>query len=105
MSAFTDRGSYAASKAWQVSFSRGAAADLASRRRPEHVMALCPGFTRTEFHQRAGMNVSGVPKFLWLDADRVAADAMRDFNRRVRVSIPAARYKVIATLARLAPRH
>jgi short-subunit dehydrogenase len=105
VAAFTDRGSYAASKAWEVLFSRGVAADLASRKRPEHVMALCPGFTRTEFHQRAGMNVSGVPRFLWLDADRVAADAMRDFNRRVSVSVPAARYKAIVTLARLFRRY
>jgi short-subunit dehydrogenase len=101
--AFTGRGSYGASKAWQVSFSLGVAADLASRRRPEHVMALCPGFTRTEFHQRAGMDISGVPKFMWLDADRVAADALRDFNRRVGVSIPGAQYKALTALARLAP--
>jgi short-subunit dehydrogenase len=105
MSAFTGRGSYAASKAWEVSFSLGVSADLASRQRPEHVMALCPGFTRTEFHQRAGMNVSGVPRFLWLDADRVATHAMRDFNRRVSVSIPGAQYKALATLARFARRH
>lgn len=103
VSAFTGRGSYGASKAWEVYFSMGVAADLASRKRPEHVMALCPGFTRTEFHQRAGMDVSGVPKFMWLTADRVAADAMRDFSRRVSVSIPGVHYKAIATLARLAP--
>jgi len=103
VSAFTGRGSYGASKAWEVYFSMGVAADLASRKRPEHVMALCPGFTRTEFHQRAGMDVSGVPKFMWLDADRVAADAMRDFNRRVTVSIPGAQYKVLTALSRLAP--
>lgn len=103
VSAFTGRGSYGASKAWEVYFSMGVAADLTSRKRPEHVMALCPGFTRTEFHQRAGMDVSGVPKFMWLDPDRVAADAIRDFNRRVSVSIPGAQYKALAALARLAP--
>jgi uncharacterized protein len=103
VSAFSGRGSYGATKAWAVSFSVGVAADLRSRNRPEHVMALCPGFTRTEFHQRAGMNVNGVPGFMWLDADRVADTAMRDFNRGIVVSIPGAQYKVLAALARIAP--
>ena len=103
VSAFTGRGSYGASKAWMVSFSLGVAADLATQRRPEHVMALCPGLTRTEFHHRAGMNVSGVPKFMWLDADRVAADAMRDFRNGRAVSVPGPQYKVIVALARIVP--
>jgi uncharacterized protein len=103
VSAFTGRGSYGATKAWEVSFSLGVAADLSSAGRHEHVMALCPGFTRTEFHQRAGMNVSDVPRFMWLNADRVASAALRDFNRGVGVSIPGAQYKVLLALARLAP--
>jgi len=103
VSAFSGRGSYGASKAWEVYFSLGVTADLASRGRPEHVMALCPGFTRTEFHQRAGMSVTDVPKFMWLDANRVAADAMRDFKRGASVSIPGVQYKALATLTRLAP--
>ena len=86
-----------------MSFSLGVAADLAARGKTEHVMALCPGLTRTEFHQRAGMNVSGVPDFMWLNADRVAADAMRDFRRRVSVSIPGAQYKAIVALVRIVP--
>lgn len=103
VAAFTGRGSYGASKAWTLSFTLGVAADLATQRRPERVMALCPGLTRTEFHQRAGMNVSGVPKFMWLDADRVVADAMRDFRNGRAVSVPGPQYKVIVALARIAP--
>jgi uncharacterized protein len=64
---------------------------------------LCPGLARTEFHQWAGMNVSGVPKFMWLNADRVVAEAMRDFRNGKAVSIPGAQYKVIVTVARIAP--
>jgi uncharacterized protein len=101
--AYTGRGSYGASKAWAVSFSLGVAADLAARGRREHVMALCPGFTKTEFHQRSGIDVTGVPKFMWLNADRVAADAMRDFRRGAAISIPGAQYKAIVTLARVVP--
>src|SRR5579859_1117788 len=94
VSAFTGRGSYGASKAWMVSFSLGVTADLATQRRQEHVMALCPGLTRTEFHQRAGMNVSGTPKFMWLDADRVVTDAIRDFRSGKAVSVPGLQYKI-----------
>jgi short-subunit dehydrogenase len=103
VSAYTGRGSYGASKAWAVSFSLGVAADLARRGRPVHVMALCPGFTKTEFHERAGMDIGDVPKFMWLNADRVAADALRDFRRGSAVSIPGAHYKAIVTLARVVP--
>jgi short-subunit dehydrogenase len=103
VSAFTGRGSYGASKAWMVSFTLGVAADLATQHRPEHVMALCPGLTRTEFHQRAGMGVAGVPNFMWLDADRVAADAMRDFRNGGTVCVPGLQYKAIVALARIAP--
>jgi uncharacterized protein len=102
VAAFSGRGSYGASKAWQVSFSLGVAADLRAQGRTEHVMALCPGFTHTEFHQRAGMRVTGIPEFMWLDADRVASDAIRDFERGVSVSVPSPQYKVLAALARMA---
>jgi short-subunit dehydrogenase len=102
-SSYGSRGSYGASKAWMVSFSLGVTADLATQRRQEHVMALCPGLTRTEFHQRAGMNVSGTPKFMWLDADQVVTDAIRDFRSGKAVSVPGLQYKVFVTLARIAP--
>src|SRR6185295_11802349 len=35
------------------------------------VQALCPGFVRTEFHARGKMNMSKVPDWLWLKAERV----------------------------------
>ncbi|MGD0256189.1 MAG: SDR family oxidoreductase [Acidimicrobiales bacterium] len=101
VAAFAVRGTYGASKAWVLSFSRGAAADLSGQ--GVHVMALCPGFVHTEFHQRAGMGVSNVPKFMWLDADYVVSVALRDFRRGVGVSTPGAQYKTVVGFTRLVP--
>jgi short-subunit dehydrogenase len=57
-------------------------------------MALCPGYVRTEFHDRAGINMSKTPNFLWLDADRVVRLTLRDLARGKLVSVPDWKYKV-----------
>ncbi|WP_433240161.1 SDR family NAD(P)-dependent oxidoreductase [Streptosporangium sp. CA-135522] len=102
VAAFFTRGTYSASKAWVVNFSESTAAELTGTR--VRVMALCPGFVRTEFHDRASMDVSGIPGFLWLSADDVVNEAMRDLALGRRVSIPDIRYKVIVAAGRLVPR-
>ncbi|MDT0346141.1 SDR family NAD(P)-dependent oxidoreductase [Streptomyces litchfieldiae] len=102
VAAFLPRGTYGASKAWVVQFTEGAARDLAGS--GVRLMALCPGFVRTEFHQRAGMGTENIPNWMWLDADRVVDTALRDLARYRTVSIPDARYKVLMGAARLAPR-
>jgi short-subunit dehydrogenase len=101
VAAFFAHGTYSASKAWVVNFSESMAAELAGSR--VRVMALCPGFVRTEFHDRASMDMSGIPEFLWLSADNVVGEAMRDLGRGVWVSIPDLRYKVIARIGTLIP--
>ena len=71
VAAFFPQGTYSASKAWVVSFSESMAASWPAPR--VRVMALCPGFVRTEFHDRASIDMSGIPGFLWLSADKVVA--------------------------------
>jgi len=102
VAAFFPRGTYSASKAWVVSFSEAAATEVAGS--GVRVMALCPGFVRTEFHQRAGMNVSAIPSFLWLNAERVVDEAMRDLALGRWVSVPTLRYKAIVAVGRFLPR-
>jgi uncharacterized protein len=101
VAAFFTRGTYGASKAWVVSFSQAVARDVPGVR----IMALCPGFVHTEFHARAGMNVSGIPEAFWLDADRVVAAAMKDFRRGAEISVPGTQYKTLVGLGKLIPRN
>ena len=68
------------------------------------VMALCPGFTHTEFHQRAGLDVSNLPEWMWLDAPALVSAALADFRRGKAISVPGLQYKAISTLARYLPR-
>ncbi|WP_182523980.1 SDR family NAD(P)-dependent oxidoreductase [Nocardioides dongkuii] len=101
VAAFLPRGTYSAAKAWVNSFSEWAAQEY--RDRGVTVMALCPGFTRTEFHARMDVAQGSAPDFLWLDADDLVAQALADFDRGRVYSIPGAQYKVITAAARMVP--
>ncbi len=83
---------YPASKAWVTNFSQSVA--LSVRPSGVRVMALCPGYTRTEFHDRAGINMSKTPGWLWLSAEEVVRDGLRDLRRGRLVSVPDWKYKV-----------
>ncbi|GAA1788124.1 SDR family oxidoreductase [Luedemannella flava] len=85
---------YPASKAWVTNFSESVG--LSVRPFGVRVMALCPGYVRTEFHDRAGINTSGTPDWLWLDAGSVVADGMADLRKGKYVSVPTWKYKVAA---------
>ncbi|MFE5870470.1 SDR family NAD(P)-dependent oxidoreductase [Streptomyces roseifaciens] len=102
IAAFVPRGTYGASKSWVVQFTQGAARDLAGS--GVRMMALCPGFVRTEFHERAGMGTDNVPGWLWLDADKVVTAALRDLSQGKSLSVPDPRYKAMTGLMKLAPR-
>ena len=99
VAAFLPRGTYSAAKSWVNSFSQWAAQEY--RPRGVTVTCVCPGFTKTEFHERMSVKRGTGP--LWLDADDLVATALADFDKGRVLSIPSARYKAIVALARLVP--
>ena len=101
VAAFLPRGTYSAAKAWVNSFSAWAHNEYAAD--GVHVMALCPGFTKTEFHERMGVGRGSAPGFLWLDVDRLVRTALADYDKGKARSIPSPQYKAIAALTRAVP--
>ena len=80
-------GTYSAAKAWVTVFSESLAVELAGT--GVHVTAVCPGFTHTEFHQRADMDISHLPDWVWLDAPALVSSALKDFGRGRPISVNA----------------
>jgi uncharacterized protein len=98
---YLPRGPYSAAKTYVTSLSTWA--DLTYRHRGVRVMAVLAGFTRTEFHDRMRVRTGSTPSLMWLDADRLVDEALRDLARGRTLSVPSRRYRVLATLARYAP--
>ena len=101
VAAYLPRGTYGAAKSWVNSFGVWAAAEYATE--DLRVMTLCPGFTRTEFHERMDVARGSAPGFMWLDADFVVTEALADFDRGRSLSVPGAQYKLVAAMTRLVP--
>jgi short-subunit dehydrogenase len=95
-------GTYSAAKSYLTVLSESLHTELRDTKIRVH--ALCPGFTRTEFHQRGKMKMGAVPQSFWLSAEEVVSDAWKAALDGKAVSVPGAQYKVLSFISRFAPR-
>jgi hypothetical protein len=95
-------GTYSAAKSWVIAFSESLAANMATT--GVTVTVLCPGFVRTEFHQRAQISLDKLPDRMWLDTERVVRECLADVDKGTVISVPGPIYKGLVWLARVAPR-
>ena len=94
---------YAAIKAWLIRFSESLHLEL--REDGVEVLALCPGFTRSEFHDVTGTRakVERMPAWMWMSAEACVAEGLAAADRGEAVWVTGRVNRAIATLARIAP--
>ena len=93
---------YCASKAFLAAFSRVLSAELKGTK--VKVQILCPGYTRTEFHEiqeYKDINFKArTPGFIWMSAEQVAAKSLKSLKRGGLYCIPGLKNKAIVTLCK-----
>ncbi|MEA2716545.1 MAG: uncharacterized protein QOI56_1817 [Actinomycetota bacterium] len=92
---------YAATKAFLTSLSESLHEEL--RGQGVAITAVLPGFTRSEFHDRADMGRS-IPRPLWMTSEEVAEAALAAVARGQAVCVPGFGYRLLVGLSRHAPR-
>ena len=95
-------GTYSSAKSWVTAFSESLSVGL--RGTGVQVIAVCPGFIRTEFHARAGMDMSRTPDWMWLEVPTVVDRTFHDLSRGRPVSVAGYRYRMFARLLQHGPR-
>lgn len=95
-------GNYSAIKAWARVYSNGLALEL--RGTGVTATALLPGWVRTEFHDRAGINASKIPNFVWINPDKLVREALDDSAKGKIESVPDWKWKVAMFVGDHGPR-
>jgi len=92
---------YGATKAYIKSFTESLSEEL--RGTGVRTQVLCPGFTHTEFQERAGLDTTRIPEFAWMTAEAVIKRSLEALDRGTVVCVPGASNWFVSGLARLAP--
>ena len=94
---------YAASKALVIKFSEALSHEV--RAQGVNVTALCPGFTKSEFHDVTGTReqMNKMPKWMWLDAPTVAQQGYDAVMAGVPIYINGKVNRTIEKLVRYVP--
>jgi uncharacterized protein len=95
---------YGASKAAVLSFTEAVHEEL--RGSGVTITAICPGPVRTEFGEMGGFGGADdkIPDFVWLEADKVAEDAIQGLEDGERVVVPGALNQLAAYAGHYMPR-
>lgn len=93
---------YGATKAFVTSFTESLAEEL--RDSGVRLQALCPGFTRTEFQERASIDTSQIPSFAWMSAEDVVEASLAALGRDEIVVVPGGLNRAMRAGASLLPR-
>jgi short-subunit dehydrogenase len=93
---------YSATKAFVTSFTEAVHEEL--RGTGVKMLALCPGFTRTEFHERGGFDTQHLPKAAWQTPEGVVDAALAAFDKGKALCVPGVQNKAAASMVHLAPR-
>jgi short-subunit dehydrogenase len=93
---------YAATKAFVKSFTESIHEE--ARIHDVYVQALCPGLTHSDFHQRAGIEKSKYPNFMWQNASDVVEESLNALKYNQAVCITGSVNQGAVTLAEFMPR-
>jgi short-subunit dehydrogenase len=92
---------YGATKAFVNSFTQAVAEEL--RGTGVRLQLLCPGFTRTEFQDVAGVRTEGIPEFAWMAPAAVVDASIEALRRGDLIVIPGAGNRVMGAVLRALP--
>jgi short-subunit dehydrogenase len=92
---------YSATKTFVRYFTEAVAEEV----RPQgvYMQVLCPGFTHTEFHERARIATEGIPSFLWMESSDVVRASLEAMDKGQTVCVPGAINKTITALGGATP--
>src|SRR5215831_10674512 len=93
---------YGATKAFVNSFTEALHEELCGT--GVHVQTLCPGFTHTEFQQRAGVDIAALPAYVWMTPEAVVAASLAALQRGRIVCVPGLMNRLLTLLIGAAPR-
>lgn len=102
LAAWIVQGEYSAVKGFAKLYAEGLAVELHGT--GVTATALCPGWVRTEFHERADIRTSAIPGWVWVDADRCVREALADADAGRVISLPTKRWKIAAFVLQHLPR-
>jgi short-subunit dehydrogenase len=87
-------GPYAAAKTYATSYAQSLSLEVKDK--GVRVVAVCPGYVRTDLHRRAGLDhlIESVPGWMWLTPQDIVRATVRALERGKTVVVPGLVYRV-----------